>query len=333
VSDAAQTVAGAETRRGACVRWVLADLDGLLAGLVVYWLSIYISRLYTTGDQITYRAVYEIVSGLSLVDAYELYNYKISNGEAAYFLLIWLGANLGLEKDVLMSCANAVLAAYALRLFRQWGAARWISLLIVLTCSYFYVLYFAAERLKFGILFLVLAMLSSRSLLRVAIYTVLSVGSHLSVAIIFVGGVASQLVAGKTPDRSGSRIPAGVAVFLMLCVLGLVEHDYLYRKVSEYISLHQPGYGDFVPLALLIGLSCYYSRRYLEVILVYSPLIVGVGLMGGSRLNMLAYFVFLYYGLQRNAGVNLGILATTSYLAYKSYVFVANVLEYGNAFP
>jgi hypothetical protein len=68
-------------------------------------------------------------------------------------------------------------------------------------------------------------------------------------------------------------------------------------------------------------------------VLSFLPVIIGIAILGGSRLNMLGYFIFLYYGLRANGGLNVGVLATLVYLAYKAFGLVSNIIVHGHGFP
>ena len=59
---------------------------------------------------------------------------------------------------------------------------------------------------------------------------------------------------------------------------------------------------------------------------------IAVGIFGGERVNMFGYFVFMYFALQVNRGVNLGVILTTLYFSYQTYFFVENIILYGDGF-
>jgi hypothetical protein len=89
---------------------------------------------------------------------------------------------------------------------------------------------------------------------------------------------------------------------------------------------------SFFPLGLLIVMTGIYTKNMYKSLLIFSPFLVGIAIVGGSRLNMLAYFIFLGFGLKINGGLNFGVLLTSAYFFYKSIGFVANVLNYGHGF-
>ncbi|TMO53626.1 hypothetical protein CWC18_21100, partial [Pseudoalteromonas aurantia] len=54
--------------------------------------------------------------------------------------------------------------------------------------------------------------------------------------------------------------------------------------------------------------------------------------LGDGRLNIFGYFIFMYYALQVNRGMNIGVLLTSAYYSYKTYGFYVMLLEHGDQF-
>ena len=80
-------------------------------------------------------------------------------------------------------------------------------------------------------------------------------------------------------------------------------------------------------------LSMLYSKDKRETTLIFSVLMVAAFLVGGERVNLYGYFVFLYYGLQFKGGKNYGVAITSVYYAFASLGFMSNIFVYGTAFP
>jgi hypothetical protein len=55
-------------------------------------------------------------------------------------------------------------------------------------------------------------------------------------------------------------------------------------------------------------------------------------ILGGERINMYGYFIFLYYALPVNKGYNIDILVTAVFFLVKNYLFVASILSKGTGF-
>lgn len=65
---------------------------------------------------------------------------------------------------------------------------------------------------------------------------------------------------------------------------------------------------------------------------MFIPLFMAVFLFGDERINILGYFIFLYYALFVRRGLNVGVLITSVYFAYASYGHLVRIFKYGNGF-
>ncbi len=119
----------------------------------------------------------------------------------------------------------------------------------------------------------------------------------------------------------------------LLIIIIFLGFDYLNWKAGLYIkSKPNFNYIYFYPLILLIGFSAYYSKQTFNVLMCFLPILIGIFLFGTSRMNMMGYFVFLYYALKANGGLNTGVLLTSFYLSYKTLNFVMKIVSYGDGF-
>ena len=84
--------------------------------------------------------------------------------------------------------------------------------------------------------------------------------------------------------------------------------------------------------AVFCLLSMYYSKDKVETIVLFSVLLIVIFLVGGFRVNIFGYFLFLYYGLQFNGGRNFGVAITSVYYAYGSMILITNIIQYGSAY-
>ena len=118
-------------------------------------------------------------------------------------------------------------------------------------------------------------------------------------------------------------------------MLGLLSFllEHIYSKLEVYAAVAaQNDIFDLVRIFLLLLLSMWYSKNKNQTLLLFVPLVLAVYFVGSDRVNMMAYFVFLYYGLQCKGGLNFRVLTTTVYFALKSYGFVVDIIRYGDGF-
>jgi hypothetical protein len=79
-------------------------------------------------------------------------------------------------------------------------------------------------------------------------------------------------------------------------------------------------------------LACFYSKNILRVVLFFIPLIVSSAIVGPERIVFISYFFFLYYAVQNNRGINLGVAFTVIYFSVKSCLFLYNIITTGQGF-
>lgn len=305
-------------------------------GVVVFFCSLLLSRLYVGGDQFGYHHAYSLMEGLGLRDGFVMYEHNVSGAEYVHFVLSLLGSNLGIDKNLLMSLFNGMLAVYSLKLLRKWGADFRVSCMIVLTNFYMLVLYFAAERLKFGFLFLVLSLLYSNKPWQSYSLAFLSIWSHFSMLLIYAGLWMAEFynkLSMKVKLRSKGYLTL-VLVLLPPFALVLYESKTILWKLGTYMERNENlTMMSFLPLGVLIVLTGIYAKSIRKSLFIFAPLLVGVAIVGGSRLNMMAYFIFLGFGLRVNAGMNAGVWITSAYFFYKSIGFLVNIVVHGHGFP
>jgi hypothetical protein len=308
----------------------------IFIGMLVFFFSLWLSKLYIEGDQFGYHNAYRLMEGLGLRDGFVMYQHNVSGAEYVHFAFSLLGSNLGIDKNALMSLVNGMLAVCSLKLLRKWGADFRVSCAIVLTNFYMFVLYFAAERLKFGFLFLVLSLLYSNKPWIAYSFSLVSIGSHFSMLMIYAGAWIAEFY-NKLSIKVRLQSKSFLLLFLVLLpplALVLYEMKTVLWKLGTYMALNDNlTVMNFMPLSVLILLTGVYVKSMCKSLLMFTPLLIGIAMVGSSRLNMMAYFIFLGFGLRVNAGVNAGVLLTSAYLFYKSIVFLANVVDHGHGFP
>jgi hypothetical protein len=301
----------------------------LTAALLVLLLSLFVMPLYTHGDQIEYRRAYEELSGLSLTKGYSFYSQCLGSREYIHFFLSWVASRF-IEKDVFIAFSNAIFAYVAMSLFQKWKVSIIIAIWLVLTNFYFLVLYFSAERLKFGFIFLALSMIYIDQVKRFYGFAALALISHVQVIIVYVSILSNIFIKHISKLFSTGQVAKLVLFFVpFLFISPLVGNQIL----TKY-QLHHGEYGvaDMAKISIFFLLALWYSREKFEIFKLFVPLFIAVFLVGGDRVNLISYFVFLYYGVQYRGGWNFGVLATSAYFSYASIGFLSNIIQHGDGF-
>jgi hypothetical protein len=310
----------------------LALIGGSLGVLI---LSLIMVPLYVNGDQATYIETYNLMARHGLVEGFLEYSARYGyTPEFVHFLVVWTGSHVGLDKAVLMSLANCMLAYYMMRLLISWNVSFAIALIVVLTNFYMYGLYFAGERLKFGFLFFAVSLVYIGK--RNIFFTTasLSVFGHVQMLILY--GVVAFKDFTQDVFRSFQtlRFPRNqVYILLLVCLLVGYLGGYLYWKILSHAALHTGNYlYDLVRISVFLLLALWYSDKRVDTFLIFIPIILSVLVLGPDRTNMIGYVVFMYFGLRFRRGVNLGVLITCVYYASKSFAFILEVIATGRAY-
>ncbi len=304
----------------------------LIIVAIVFVLSISISPYYTHGDQYHYRKVYEGLQGLSLFDGFIFYTLNLDSKEVVHFFFSWVGSNQGIDKDLLMALSNSFLAYGIIVLLRKWKVSIFIISLLLLSNFYFYVLYFSAERLKFGFIFLIFSFAYIRYSY---IFSILSIVSHAQMLIVYLSILFNVIIKNII---NTIRVKYIKKSFLYILVVSMIIFSIVFYYLGTHIAAKFEHYrgehniSELLKIFVFFIFSLWYSKNRKEVLFLFLPLFMAVLLIGGERVNMIGYFVFLYYALPVKKGFNIGIISTSVYFLFASVGFTINVLEYGDGF-
>jgi hypothetical protein len=306
-----------------------------IIALCVFIITLIISPYYVYQDQFHYIKIYNGLKDLDLINAYLYYINNIDSKEVVHFFFSWIGSNLSINKVIFFAFVNAYLAFIAIKLMRQLNASIYIISLIVLSNFYFYVFYFSAERLKFAVIFFILSALYKN---KVYLYSLLSIFAHSQFIIIYSAILFKKFNTSfiRSINNKKISIRSLLVVFATLIILYTVYYFLYEHLVGKYLSYAVSNIGDsffnLLKVSIFFLMTLAYSRKKQEVVFLYFVLFIATTIIGGERLNMFGYFIFLYYALQVNKGINFGVITTSIYFLFKTYGFVSNVFLYGMGF-
>lgn len=314
---------------------VQIPIMSLCGALFVLLLCLVFSPYYVEGDQITYRYIFDAIDGMSFYEALVLYSGTFGfTSELGHFVVIWLGSNAGISKDFLMALLNSTLAYCSMLVLRNMKVNPLVAIALVGSNYYFYGLYFAAERLKFGFLFFFLALLAKESIYRRVAAILLSVFSHVQMVIVY-GCIAFAQKSGVA-IRYLLRLRVNVRSIVGLVVFGVVFAllgDYIFLKIGKYSEYGSgQSISAFGRLTAFLAMSLWYSKDRRNTVMMFLLLYPAVFVVGPERVNMLGYVFFLYDGLRYRGGVNFGVLLTSIYFGLKGISFVVEFVETGQGF-
>lgn len=301
-----------------------------LLSFSVFIFSLIVGPFYVAGDQIVYRMIYEGLKSRNLTEGFLFYHQNISSLEFTHYFLSWLACRI-FDKDLFIALSNSILAYSALILLRKYRASILVAGLLVLTNYYMMALYFPAERLKFGIIFLFLSLVYAERLKLFYLFAFIAVISHIQVVIaygcigflLFTKAMVRLFKSGRISIKYLLVIPAGIIPLALMS-------DQLVNKFNMYYYVHDMT--NLLRALVFFALALWYSKNRTETTLLFIPLLVAVQLVGGHRVNMFGYYIFLYYALRVRSGFNLGVLVTSTYFLYNSIIFVYRVINFGDAY-
>jgi len=302
----------------------------VLLSISVFIFSHIVGPYYVAGDQTIYRRIYEGLKSLNLTEGYVFYIQNIASLEYIHFILSWLACRI-LDKDLFMALSNSVLAYSAIILLRKWRVSILVAGLLVLTNYYMLGLYFAAERLKFAILFLILSLICIERTKFFFLFAFIAVISHVQVAIVY-GCMLVVVYTKKLIQLYTTNCISGD--YLLLTAAGIIP---LALMAQQFVSKFDAYYAardvtNLLRTSVFFALALWYSKKRSEACLLFLPLFVVVQLVGGHRVNMFGYLFFLYYALPVRRGFNLGVLVTSIYFIGASVQFILRVIYIGDAF-
>lgn len=307
--------------------------------IIYFTFSLLFSPYYITGDQKIYRDYYDVIEQLGVLEAYIFYSTLLNANEPVYFLSTWLAAGY-VEKDVFMSLANAILATSGFMYLRR---ARVSPIVICIFALNFYllVLMFAAERLKFGVAWFLLALLFTHR--KRSVFAAFSMLSHFQMLILFAG-VCCKYAANAVSRAKGiaaswgqlmfRTVPLSALGIALLVPAGVLFSALVINKIGVfYVYASSQGLAALLRPSAFLVLSLVYARgRRVEAAALHLPIVVAAYFLGSERLTIFSYMAFLYYGLAIRRGLNVGVIASSTYFAGKGVMFLTDILLYGRGF-
>lgn len=300
---------------------------------LAYVASFVLLSFYTGGDQTHYHKFYKALHGVGIDKIAYLASFHLASAEPLSAAILWVGANLGIEKNIYISLLNVIMIVGIFVLARR----NQVSLFVIgllLTNFYVVVLMTGAERLKIAYIFLILGALSigKKSL----ILFVGSILSHLQNGLLLAGVVAgsfSRMVSTLVLHFSVSRrsIWLLIASASIGSAIGYLIFDGIARKVADYAVIEfSPS--QVVKVGILSAIALYVSNKRLRMILTIFPTIIAIAFLGDIRVNMIAVTLVIYNLMDEHRLDHPLVHLLLVYFSLKSIPFIYNIVLYGNGF-
>ncbi|MGL5759486.1 hypothetical protein [Plesiomonas sp.] len=290
--------------------------------------------MYYAGDQIAYSNFYNNASSFSFSDAVVFYKNSLDSQEPLYFLLVYTLSDF-FSKNILFSIINAVFVSSVYFLLRRMEVSKLIVGLFGFN-FYLYVLMFSAERLKLSFLFLVVALIvRNKSFSKLLIF--LSVFTHVQTLILVTITQYKRfdnfLFKMRRLFRGywSNSFTVLILFFISMCLFVLLMWGHLSHKVVYYYN-NMSGLSEIVKPLVFTLISLPYAKNRYQALFAGGTIMLLSVFLGGERLVIFSYFVFLYYGLNYKRGLNFWVVLTSTYFSVKGFIFLMSIYHFGDGF-
>ncbi|WP_238982357.1 hypothetical protein [Acinetobacter baumannii] len=198
----------------------------------------------------------------------------------------------------------------------------------VLTNYYLIVLMFAAERLKFSFIFLVLALLVAKQWKRIIIFG-LALFTHVQSALLIATFFISKVLDKNT--KLWVKI-----IISLICIIGftgafLLMQEHIVNKLGAYSEGTEEdgnGFISMIKTGVFIFLAGISTFRILPVISGI-PLVLLSYFLGSERIGMLAFILYVCAVIYYKKKADLLLFLVMLYFTIKTPSFILNILNYG----
>lgn len=302
--------------------------------IITFFISLYISPFYTEGDQSYYREFYNqcLYEGYNLEQQIFCYKNSLGASEPVYFFISKFAHSLYLDKDLYIAIANAILTFFFVNIIFKYYKVIWhrqIFISLVLTNYYLIVMFFSAERLKFGFIFLALALLLA-SKKRMVLFAV-SLLSHIQMAIM----IAPYFISKVFSKDSSKLVKILTVLSASILFIGIFYYmqGHIETKFNAYSNSDEGNIGIVGALktSIFIILATISTRKVLAIISGI-PLIALAYFLGSDRIGMLAFIMYVGFVLYYKRKMDVLLFITMLYCSYKSVNFVSNIIQHGSGY-
>lgn len=305
----------------------------VLISIVIFFISLFLLNFYVNGDQSHYIKFWSDASSLNFFDTYSLQASSLGSREPLYSLLVNFFSGW-VPKNLVVASTNTLIAFLCCR----WMFRHNVNLIVIISLFgifYFWVVFLAAERLKFAFLFLLLSTVYVRGSF---LFYGAALLTHISVIILILARYSNEIINLIYDLFIRLKVGKKKILYFLISLIGIgligtLLSAHIYNKLSYLLQDFSFSYIGVIKGLIFWFMALVYCKgRYQEVLTSGFVLMIPVLLLGPDRTIIFYYIFFLYYALQYNRGLNLGVIITILYFGFGTFSFVENVLNYGDGF-
>tara|TARA_B100001057_G_scaffold499631_1_gene611048 strand:+ start:3409 stop:4371 length:963 start_codon:yes stop_codon:yes gene_type:complete len=288
---------------------------------------------YIEGDQYFYRLFYSALADAKFSEVMPMALEKVASVEPISIYILWIGAQIGFDKDIYISLLNVILLL-GLFLFCRRHSVGPVPLFLLLTNYYIVVLMTGAERLKIAYIIIFWATLYTSNKGRAL--TGISGFAHLQNFIMFPSlllahyslAIRRLLTAAKFKKE---HLFVSIITIVFATLFFIIFNDAIIRKVLASIENSDTSI-QILNLLILSTVAFFATRNRWRMALILLPMYPAVSILGGQRVNMIAVTLVLYFLIRERAINHPFVLALLLYFSFKSIPFIQNIIQYGSGF-
>ena len=295
----------------------------VLVALIAISQTYFLSSHSTVGDGVFYTSTFDSLKSAGLFDGYTLFQDGLGASEFFSYLIFYFAAQT-VSYDLFIYLTNVSLAFAIYFLYKKYEKGIIWYLLTVPLNFYFLILCFGAQRLKLGIFFLVLVIVTS-SKVKSRIFAGLALFSHFQIIIILVAEYIKGFFAGK------ARIPfMEIAVATAVCAGVVLTVPMIQIKILSYVL--ERGEVNLYTFLFSFLIAAYISKFNFAVIAEFLFFFLLILVIGESRVNILVFFVLWRLVFLEKKSPALVAYPISLYLSVKGVVFMIDVANGGTGF-
>lgn len=294
--------------------------------------SIYLVSPYIYGDQVSYRGLYEALSTANFKDIPTIGYFYTRSIDTVSFFILFIGAKLGINKDIYISIFNVILLV-SLFLIAKRNNIKNLMIPMLFLNFYIIVLLTGAERLKFAYILILLSVLSKKRQYKY-FFAVLSVLAHIQMVLLIISLFSSFLkkeIYRLLKFKISKKMIIQLSFFILLLLfLFYFKAEIIITKIKYYSN-----WGNFSATfksLLLLTIGLVFLKNKVEFLLSMLFLIICTYFLGGERINMMTFTIFIYYFWNENKGNHPVLIVFMVYYGIKAIPFINNILTYGSGF-
>jgi len=301
--------------------------------LYAFSISFILLPLYDNGDQQFYIAYYNALNNMSFFEGYFAQRDYLGSQEPGYFLTLFILQKIPfISKIFIVAALNTILAYLIAKWLTKFKVSIFIWMLIALN-FYLIVLFFSSERLKLALIFFLLSFSIKKYRL---VFILISLFTHLQIVFLLFSEIFLNFFKGLNMLIFNQKLTREMLLFIgslfIFFIIFIILHQHILQKLPYYLS--QPNkVMDILKILILILIVLYYNQdKKTEIVIIFLPLFISVIILGGNRLIIFGYFIFMYYLLQINQGKNVGLITVSLFFAFKGIVAIYNIVQYHDIF-